>query len=78
MDLPSHLELKDAMMAPKNRRSTVLSIEQDAGCIAFLRHTLLPLDDLPLRTTALDTDADAMLAASFVPAARYQPACERS
>ena len=35
----------DARMGPKDSRSTVLSIEQEAACIAFRRHTLLPLDD---------------------------------
>ena len=35
----------DARMGPKDSRSTVLSVEQEAACIAFRRHTLLPLDD---------------------------------
>ncbi len=34
----------DARMGPKDSRSTVLSVEQEAACIAFRRHTL-PLDD---------------------------------
>ena len=35
----------DARMGPNDSRSTVLSVEQEAACIAFRRHTLLPLDD---------------------------------
>ena len=35
----------DARMGPKDSRSTVLSVEQEAACIALRRHTLLPLDD---------------------------------
>jgi hypothetical protein len=30
---------------PKEPRSTVLSVEEEAGVVAFRRHTLLPLDD---------------------------------
>ena len=32
-------------MGPKDIRSIVLSVEQESACIAFRRHTLLPLDD---------------------------------
>jgi transposase-like protein len=32
-------------MGPKNPRSTVLSQEEEAVCVAFRKHTLLPLDD---------------------------------
>jgi transposase-like protein len=35
----------DAPMGPKNPRSTVLSIEEEAIAVAFRKHTLLPLDD---------------------------------
>src|ERR671912_1495844 len=35
----------DARMGPKQVRSTVLSVEEEAIVIAFRRHTLLPLDD---------------------------------
>ncbi|MDR0631888.1 MAG: IS481 family transposase, partial [Holosporaceae bacterium] len=35
----------DAPMGPKNPHSTVLSREEEAVCVAFRRHTLLPLDD---------------------------------
>lgn len=37
--------VEDALMGPKRPRSTVLSVEEEAACIAFRRHTLLPLDD---------------------------------
>ena len=35
----------DAPMGPKQPRSTVLTPEQEAACVAFRKHTLLPLDD---------------------------------
>jgi transposase InsO family protein len=35
----------DERMGPKQVRSTVLSIEEEAAIVAFRRHTLLPLDD---------------------------------
>ena len=35
----------DAPMGPKNPRSTVLSLEEEAVAVAFRKHTLLPLDD---------------------------------
>src|SRR5687768_443052 len=37
--------LSDATMGPKQIRSTVLSVEEEAVVVAFRRHTLLPLDD---------------------------------
>ncbi len=35
----------DLPMGPRAPRSTVLSVEDEATCVAFRRHTLLPLDD---------------------------------
>ncbi len=35
----------DEPMGPKQPRSTVLSVEEEAVIVAFRRHTLLPLDD---------------------------------
>jgi hypothetical protein len=35
----------DAPMGPKQPCSTALTREQEAICVAFRRHTLLPLDD---------------------------------
>ena len=37
--------VKDMPMGPKEARSTVLSPEEEAVCVAFRKHTLLPLDD---------------------------------
>ncbi len=37
--------VEDQPMGPKNPRSTVLSPEEEAACVALRRHTLLPLDD---------------------------------
>lgn len=37
--------VQDAAMGPKEARSTLLSLEEEAICIAFRKHTLLPLDD---------------------------------
>jgi hypothetical protein len=34
-----------APMGPKQPRSTVLTPEEEAACVAFRKHTLLPLDD---------------------------------
>src|ERR1700726_2432881 len=36
----------DLPTGPKDPKSTVLSVEQEAIVIAFRRHTLLPLDDV--------------------------------
>ena len=35
----------DQPMGPREARSTVLSVEGEAICVAFRKHTLLPLDD---------------------------------
>jgi transposase InsO family protein len=35
----------DARMGPKEQRSTVLTMEEEALAVAFRKHTLLPLDD---------------------------------
>jgi transposase-like protein len=35
----------DERMGPKQVRSTVLALEEEAVVVAFRRHTLLPLDD---------------------------------
>jgi len=35
----------DERMGPKQVRSTVLTLEEEAVVVAFRRHTLLPLDD---------------------------------
>src|SRR3546814_981138 len=38
--------VEDAPMGPKQRRSTVLSQEEEALIVAFRKHTLLPLDEI--------------------------------
>ena len=35
--------VNDLPMGPKEPRSTVLSVEEEAVCVAFRKHTLLPL-----------------------------------
>jgi transposase-like protein len=35
----------DLRTGPKDPRSTVLTVQQEAVMVAFRRHTLLPLDD---------------------------------
>ena len=37
--------VEDLPMGPQNARSSVLSVEEEALCVAFRRHTLLALDD---------------------------------
>ncbi len=37
--------VEDMPMGPKQPRSTVLSADEEAMCVAFRKHTLLPLDD---------------------------------
>lgn len=37
--------VSDAPMGPKAKRSSVLSLEEEAVVVAFRKHTLLPLDD---------------------------------
>lgn len=37
--------VEDARMGPKEVRSSVLTPEEEAACVALRRHTLLPLDD---------------------------------
>ena len=37
--------VEDASMGPKEVRSTVLSLEEEAVIVAFRKYTLLPLDD---------------------------------
>jgi hypothetical protein len=37
----------DLPTGPKDARSSVLSVEDEAVIVAFRRHTLLPLDDCP-------------------------------
>lgn len=38
-------DVRDQPMGPKQPRSSVLTVEEEAIIVAFRRHTLLPLDD---------------------------------
>lgn len=62
----------DAAMGPKEPRSTVLSIEEEAIVVAFRRHTLLPLDDC-LWPPADHSPPHPLVAAPLPRAARHQP-----
>jgi hypothetical protein len=43
--LKKRTSVTDLPTGPKDAKSTVLSIEEEAVVVAFRRHTLLPLDD---------------------------------
>ena len=55
----------DAAMGPKSSHSTVLSLEEEAAIIAFRKHTLLPLDDCPLRSAKHNSPFDKIISASL-------------
>ena len=62
----------DLRTGPKEPRSTVLSVEEEAVVVAFRRHTLLPLDNY---LYALHDPAPDTLIASLLPSAAWdQPA----
>src|SRR3981189_362475 len=61
----------DLPTGPKQPSSTVLSIEEEAIVVAFRRHTLLPLDDLPLCAASDDPASDPIIVASLSEAARH-------
>ena len=65
--------LDDLPTGPKEAKPTVLSIEDEAIVVAFRRHTLLPLDDLPLRVADNDPASDPILAPSLSTTPRYLP-----
>lgn len=54
----------DAAMGPKEARSAVLTAEEEAACIAFRKHTLLPLDDRLYVLQATSAAASAAICAS--------------
>jgi hypothetical protein len=53
----------DLPTGPRNPRSTVLAIEEEAIIVAFRKHTLLPLDDC---LYALQPSSDALVTASLL------------
>lgn len=62
----------DLPTGPKNAKSTVLSIEEEAIIVAFRQHTLLPLDDC-LYALQPHPPSVAVIPASLPPAPRHQP-----
>ena len=68
----------DAAMGPKQARSPVLTLEQEAAIVAFRRHTLLPLDDCldalqPVGRAASNPGPDAFQSAPLPTAAWHLP-----
>ena len=66
----------DLPTGPKEAKSTVLSIEEEAIIVAFRRHTLLPLDDCLYALAADHPASDAVIPASLPSAPRHQPIAE--
>src|ERR1700761_8509646 len=62
----------DRPTGPKEAKSTVLSVGDEAIVVAFRRHTLLPLDDC-LYATANHPAPDALIPASLSSASWDQP-----
>ena len=60
----------DVPTGPKNPKSTVLTIEEEAVIVAFRRHTLLPLDDCLYALQPTIPHPDAFIPASL-PAASW-------
>jgi hypothetical protein len=59
---------------PKEPRSTVLSIEEEAVIVAFRRYTLLPLDDCLYALQATHPAPDAVFIASLPATPWHRPA----
>lgn len=70
----SRKSVEDAPMGPKNPRSTSLSPEEEAACVAFRKHPLLPLDDClyALQATIPHLTAPACIAST---SAETSPGC---
>ena len=66
----SRTSAADLRTGPKEPRSTVLSVEEEAVVVAFRRHTLLPLDDCLYALQPDHPASDALVAAS-APAAPW-------
>lgn len=63
----------DLPTGPKEPRSTVLSIEEEAVIVAFRRYTLLPLDDCLLCLAANHPAPDAVFIASLPATPWHRP-----
>ncbi len=63
---------------PKEAKSKVLSIEEEAIIVAFRHHYAIAARRLPLCAAADHPASDAVISASPPPAPRHQPDCRRS
>lgn len=63
----------DLPTGPKEAKSTVLSVEEEAIIVAFRRHTLLPLDDCLYALQPTILHLTPVIPASLPSAPRYQP-----
>ncbi len=68
----------DAPMGPKDPRSTVLSVEEEAIAVAFRKHTLLAARRLSLCPAGHHPASDPLFPASLLSAPRHQPAAGRA
>jgi len=62
----------DLPTGPKQPKSTVLSVEDEAIIVAFRRHTLLPLDDCRLCASGDHSSPDKIVASSLPATQRHQ------
>ena len=65
--------VEDMPMGPQDARSTVLSVDEEALCVAFRQHTLLPLDDCLYAPAAHHPASDPVVTAPLPAAARHLP-----
>ena len=70
--------VSDRPTGPKEAKSTVLSIEDEAIVVAFRRHTLLPLDDCLYALQADDPASDALVRCIAACSATASRGCPRS
>ena len=70
-------EVQDAAMGPKEIRSTVLTLEQEAAIVAFRKLTLLPLDDCLYALQPSIPALTPFIAAPVPATARYFPFAKR-
>jgi hypothetical protein len=63
--MEARTSVSDLPTGPKEPRSTVLTVEEEAVVVAFRRHTLLPLDDCLYALSTGNPASDALVAASM-------------
>ncbi len=68
----------DVAMGPTNPGSTSLIPEEEAACVVFRKHTLLPLDDCLYTLQESIPPLDSLVAAPYVSTPRYKPVTPRS